>query len=63
MRATTRHLFETRDLVRLESPVFAWNPASMRVLEECGFAREGILRRSIFKDGAIVDGVLYALTR
>ena len=47
-------------LVRLESPVFAWNPASMRVLEKCGFKREGVLRRSLVKDGELIDQVLYA---
>ena len=48
------------DLVRIDAAVFAWNPASMRVLEKCGFVREGVLRRSIFKDGQLIDSVLYA---
>lgn len=48
-------------LVRLESPVFAWNPASMRVLEKCGFVREGVARASVFKDGELIDQVIYAL--
>lgn len=50
-------------LVRLESPVFAWNPASMRVLEKSGFVREGVARASVFKDGAIIDQVIYAFIR
>ncbi|HEY5169379.1 MAG TPA: GNAT family N-acetyltransferase [Thermoleophilia bacterium] len=49
------------DLCRLESAVFAWNPASMSVLEKCGFEREGISRASVFKDGAVIDRVVYAL--
>ena len=48
-------------LCRLESAVFAWNPASMRVLEKCGFARAGISRSSVFKDGELIDRVVYAL--
>ena len=48
-------------LCRLEGDVFAWNPASMRVLEKCGFAREGISAASVFKDGEVVDRVIYAL--
>lgn len=48
-------------LVRLQSPVFAWNPASMRVLEKSGFVREGVHRAALFKDGEIIDEVLYAL--
>lgn len=49
-------------LVRLESPVFAWNLASMRVLEKCGFNKEAVLRKSAFKDGQVIDTVLYAHT-
>ncbi len=60
VNATAELAFEHFSLVRLESPVFEWNPASMRVLEKCGFQREGVMRRSIFKDGRIIDAVLYA---
>jgi ribosomal-protein-alanine N-acetyltransferase len=63
VRATVDHVFGELDLVRLEAPVFEWNPASMHVLERCGFAREGLLRRSIFKDGQVIDAVLYARVR
>jgi RimJ/RimL family protein N-acetyltransferase len=61
--ATVDYIFEQLPIERLEAPVFEWNPASMRVLEKCGFVREGILRRSISKDGQIIDGVLYARLR
>jgi len=63
VRATTRHIFDHFDLVRLEAPVFEWNPPSMRVLEKCGFVREGVLRKSVEKDGQIIDAVIYALLR
>lgn len=62
-RATAQHLLDHSDLVRLEARVFAWNPASMRVLEKCGFEREGLLRRSVWKDGQVIDAVLYARVR
>ena len=55
------HVLSHFPIVRLESPVFAWNPASMRVLEKCGFVREGVARASIFKDGELIDQVIYAL--
>src|SRR5690606_8588626 len=54
-RAVAEHLLTQFDLVRLEARVFAWNPASMRVLEKSGFEREGVLRRSVFKDGELID--------
>jgi [ribosomal protein S5]-alanine N-acetyltransferase len=63
VRATADHLFANFDVVRLEAPVFEWNPASMRVLEKCGFVREGVLRRSVLKDGQLIDAVLYARIR
>jgi RimJ/RimL family protein N-acetyltransferase len=53
------YVLQRFQLPRLQSPVFEWNPASMRVLEKCGFQREGVLRRSIVKDGELIDQVLY----
>ena len=50
-------------LIRLEAPVFEWNPASMRVLEKCGFVREAILRSGAIKDGKVTDLYLYALVK
>ena len=63
VRATSNYILDQLGLVRLEAPVFEWNPVSMRVLEKCGFVREGVLRKSILKDGEIIDGVLYARVR
>jgi len=63
VRATSDQVFGNFDVMRLEAPVFAWNPASMRVLEKCGFVREGVLRQSVLKDGQLIDAVLYARVR
>lgn len=63
VRATSEYALSHFGLARLEAPVFAWNPASMRVLEKAGFVREGILRKSVFKEGQLIDQVLYALVR
>ena len=49
-----------RLFARLEAQVFEWNPASMRVLEKAGFAREAVLRSAATKDGRLLDTVLYA---
>ena len=59
-RALKRHAFSGDRFKRLEAPVFAWNPPSMRVLEKSGFVREGVLRQSVLKDGQLIDSVLYA---
>lgn len=60
-RAVAPHAMQRFGLCRLEASAFAWNPASMRVLEKCGFVREGVARAGIFKDGCIIDEVDYAL--
>ena len=61
VRAVSSYAMRRFGLIRLEAPVFEWNPASMRVLEKCGFVREGVLRASAVKDGQVIDRVLYAL--
>ena len=61
--ATASYAFRAFPLARLEAPVFAWNPASMRVLEKAGFTKEAILRHSVTKDGELIDSVLYAKLR
>ena len=60
-KAVSPYAMRRFGLIRLEAPVFEWNPASMRVLEKCGFVREGVLRASAMKDGQVIDRVLYAL--
>jgi ribosomal-protein-alanine N-acetyltransferase len=60
--ALVAHLMAERRFARLQAPVFAWNPASMRVLEKVGFVREGVLHNSVSKDGALIDSVMYAYT-
>jgi RimJ/RimL family protein N-acetyltransferase len=53
--------FSSGQFSRLEASVFSWNPASMRVLDKLGFQREGVLRKSVLKEGQLIDSVLYAL--
>lgn len=55
-----RHAFDTLKLARLEAGVFAWNPASARVLEKNGFRLEGRLENRIYKDGEFTDELLYS---
>jgi ribosomal-protein-alanine N-acetyltransferase len=50
---------ETFGLSRFVGHVFSSNPASMRVLEKCGFAREGVMRKHCIKDGRYLDDHVY----
>jgi [ribosomal protein S5]-alanine N-acetyltransferase len=48
---------------RIFAPVFSRNPASMRILEKAGYRREGILKRSVVKDGVLLDQVVLGISR
>ncbi len=63
VRALTEWVFATTPVVRLYAHVFEWNPASARVLEKVGFQLEGRMRRSVIKEGKIIDQLVYALVR
>lgn len=50
-------------LHRVFAHAYANNPASARVLEKCGFEREGVLRDAVLKRGELIDAVIYAHVR
>jgi len=52
--------FQNLDIVRIHSGIYEYNKASQRVLEKCGFEKEGIFKKAIFKNGKIWDEVRYA---
>src|SRR5437773_1773329 len=48
-------------LVKITAHVFAFNPASARVLEKCGFKQEGYLKKHLVKDARLIDERPYGL--
>ena len=62
VRALTSYGFEAFNLTRIFAVPFANSSASIRVLEKCGYIREGVMRRSAIKEGVVLDQVLYAFT-
>jgi RimJ/RimL family protein N-acetyltransferase len=63
MTATIRVLcdygFEQLQLVRIVAHVFQLNRPSVRVLEKCGFQREGLLRKHFAKENKFIDVFVY----
>ena len=49
--------------LRVETFVYSPNVASMRVLEKCGFVREGMKRRAAVKGDEVFDTHMYAKVR
>jgi ribosomal-protein-alanine N-acetyltransferase len=60
VRVLTERAFAMPGVVRVFAGVHADNPASMRVLERNGFAREGLLRKNTPNAGRAIDSVIYA---
>jgi len=56
----TDYGFKHLGIIRIHTGVFEYNSASMRVLEKCGFTREGVFRKSVFKQNKIWDEVRYS---
>ena len=58
-----RYAFEEEGLRMLTVYHFPWNDRSRRVIEKCGFRKEGTLRESFVRfDGTLMDEVCYSLT-
>ena len=57
------YTWQETDIIRIEAGVFDYNPASMRVLEKCGFYEEAIRKNRLIKDGKICDEHMYVLLR
>mgnify|MGYP000588168741 CR=1 FL=1 len=55
--------FETFDICRIFAEIYSHNIASRRVVEKAGYQMEGLLRRNIYKNGAVFDSCIYALVR
>ncbi len=53
--------FESLKIHRIFASVFDYNPASMRILEKCGFVKEGVKKEAIIKEGRIMDEHFYGL--
>lgn len=58
-----REGFERYDICRIFAEPYATNLGSRRVLEKAGFVLEGVMRKSVIKNGVILDSCLYALVK
>ena len=58
-----KHAFFNLNLRRIELDVLATNIAAQKLYEKCGFVKEGIRRKAVYKNGAFVDMYIYAILR
>lgn len=60
IRMITAYAFSQMEIHRIEGYVSPENHASIKVLEKCGFQKEGLLRDVDFFKGTYQDGILLA---
>jgi RimJ/RimL family protein N-acetyltransferase len=63
VRALVPVAFERFNITRIQAGIFANNPASMRVLEKCGFIREAVHSDAVTKNDMTMDEILYVRFR
>lgn len=56
-------VFQKYDVVRIFSEPYARNIGSRKVLEKAGFELEGVLKKSVYKNGVILDSCIYSLIK
>ncbi|MBK5245414.1 MAG: GNAT family N-acetyltransferase [Eubacteriaceae bacterium] len=60
---TCENGFKNFDIDRIFARPFAGNIASRKALEAAGFELEGILKKSVYKNGKILDSCMYAIVK
>lgn len=63
MTALLKYGFEKMNLHRIEAEVIAFNEASIKMIEDLGFIKEGTLREGKFSNGKYWDIYRYGLLR
>lgn len=59
----TDYLFSTKTITRIQATTHVLNKPAQRVLEKCGFIKEGRLRSALFTNGEAHDAYVYGLVR
>jgi RimJ/RimL family protein N-acetyltransferase len=63
VRLLIDYLFSTNNIERVQATTHFLNKPAQRVLEKCGFIREGRLRKALFTNGEPHDAFVYGITR
>ncbi len=63
VKLITSYGLHSLGFIRIHTGVFEYNKGSMRVLEKNGYAKDGIFKKSIIKNGQIWDEHRFSITR
>ncbi len=63
VKVLTAHGMDSLGFVRIHTGVFEYNIGSMRVLEKNGYEKDGIFKKSIFKNGKMWDEHRFSIVK
>ncbi len=63
IRQMVEYGFDTFDITRIFARPFGTNTRSQRVLEKAGFVQEARFEKTLYKNGAFIDEVVYAIRK
>jgi [ribosomal protein S5]-alanine N-acetyltransferase len=63
VKLMTSYGLQSLDFVRIHTGVFEYNIGSMRVLEKNGYTKDGIFKKSIFKNDLLWDEHRYSIVK
>ncbi len=63
LQLTIQHVWRSLEANRIFCGVYEYNIASMKILEKCGFQKEGIAQKAVFKNNQFWDLHRYALLK
>lgn len=58
-----KHAFLNLNLHRVELSVLSSNVIAQKLYEKCGFIREGVKRKAVYKEGKFIDMYIYSILR
>jgi [ribosomal protein S5]-alanine N-acetyltransferase len=59
IKQMTEYTFSNFDVIRIVAGVFDFNQASMKALEKNGYYLESIRKKSVIKNGQIIDDFIW----
>jgi RimJ/RimL family protein N-acetyltransferase len=55
VRLVSNYAFEELGFIRIHTGIFEYNTSSMKVLEKCGYKKDGVFEKAVLKNGNIYD--------
>ncbi|KKC30494.1 acetyltransferase [Caldanaerobacter subterraneus subsp. pacificus DSM 12653] len=63
MKVLIRFIFEQMNMNRVELYVYSYNTRAIKSYEKCGFVKEGVLRKRMFRDGRYYDEYVMSILK